>query len=45
MGTANYFHGSELATLKKESGGPHAVKKHWTYLTECAERNDAFKGL
>jgi len=46
MGTPNYFHGSELATLYKEQGGgPHGVKKYWTYLTECAEQNGAFKGL
>lgn len=45
IGTPNYLHGSELTTLYNESAGPHAVKKYWTYLTECAERNGAFKGL
>lgn len=46
MGEPQFFHGSELATLMKEQGGgPHGVKKYWTYLTECAQQNGAFKGL
>ena len=46
MGTPTFFKGSELATLMKEQGGgPHGVKKYWTYLSGSAERNGAFAGL
>ena len=46
VGTPLYFHGNELKVLfSEQGGGPHGVKKYWTYLTGCAERNGAFAGL
>lgn len=46
LGTPKYFHGKELELLYSEQGGgPHGVKKYWTYLSESAERNGAFAGL
>jgi ribulose-5-phosphate 4-epimerase/fuculose-1-phosphate aldolase len=46
MGTPNFFHGKELEVLYAEQGGgPHGVKKYWTYLSGTAERNGAFAGL
>ena len=46
LGKPLYFHGKELELLfQEQGGGPHGVKKYWTYLTGCAERNGAFAGL
>lgn len=45
LGNPNYFRGEEKRVLDSEGGGPHGVKKYWTYLTETAERNGAFAGL
>lgn len=45
LGKPNYFRGEEKKVLDSEGGGPHGVKKYWTYLTETAERNGALAGL
>lgn len=45
LGKPNYFHGEERRLLDGEGGGPHGVKKYWTYLTGEAERHGAFAGI
>jgi len=45
-GTPLYLKGEEYATLfREQGGGPHGIKKSWTFLSGAAERNGAFAGL
>jgi L-fuculose-phosphate aldolase len=45
IGEPTYFHGEELRLMKGEHGGPHGVKKYWTYWSETAEKLGALEGL
>ncbi len=45
IGTPTFFHGEELRLMQGEHGGPHGVKKYWTYFEETARKNGALDGL
>jgi ribulose-5-phosphate 4-epimerase/fuculose-1-phosphate aldolase len=45
IGTPTYLHGEELRLMKSEHGGPHGIKKFWTYHEETARKNGALAGL